>query len=83
LSHVQTEAQFNVFIENFNINLTQVCDKSFKKKSLNKFKKSNNWWTNELTLTRQKVNNARRKYQRNQTERREQLKQNHTEIKQG
>jgi hypothetical protein len=81
LSHIQTEAQFNVFIENFNINLTQVCE-SFKKESLNKFKKSNNWWNNELTLTLQKVNNARRKYQRNQTERREQLKQNYLEIKQ-
>ncbi len=72
---------FNLFIENFIIDLTQVCDKTFKKKSFNKSKKSNNWWTEELTLLRHQVNRARRKYQRNQTERREELKQNYLEIK--
>ncbi len=50
--------QFNLFIENFIIDLTQVCDKTFKKKSFNKSKKSNKWWTEELTLLRHQVNRA-------------------------
>jgi hypothetical protein len=62
------------YINDFSNKLTQICEKSFKiinKNVLNK--NSNKWWTEELSVLRHQVNNSRRRYQRCQTYRRQEL----------
>ncbi len=43
------------------------CEKFMKKIDYKRHKKSNNWWTRELTILRRNVCKARRRYQRCQT----------------
>jgi ribonuclease HI len=80
--HIQTYEQLNTFVEVFSSKLTIVCDKVFKNKSFSNFKKTNKWWSRELTVKRRLMNSARRRYQRSQTGSREQLKQLYLDIKQ-
>ncbi len=68
------KSQINIIIEKLTKNIINTCDKNIPIKRQTIHKKSNKWWTQELTSMRRTVNRLRRQYQRCQTSNRERLK---------
>lgn len=82
IENIANASQLNAYVNTFDLLLTQICFKSMSKVSQNnKHSNSNNRWTQELSECRLKVNNARRRYQRCQTENRRELKLAYLSLK--
>lgn len=71
---IDDKESLNQLIIEFNSKLQFCCQKVLKKIKFNNKRKSNKWWTPELTLQRNNVCKMRRKYQRCQTYNRNRLK---------
>jgi hypothetical protein len=75
IESIVNESQLNAYVNIFDLLLTEICFKSMFKASLYvKHSNSNNWWPQELSECRLKLNNDRRRYQRCQTRNRPALK---------
>jgi len=82
IENITNTSQLNAYVNTFDLLLTQICFKSMSKVSHNnKHPNSNNWWTQELSECRLKVNNARRRHQRCQRENRPELKNAYLSLK--
>jgi hypothetical protein len=77
LGNIDNTQHLNSFVESFSDSLTEICSKSFKTSGIKENRNSNNWWCQQLTNKRNQLNNSRRKYQRCQSERREQLREHY------
>jgi hypothetical protein len=74
IKYVNSCQKLNEYINDFSNKITQICEKSFKMINKNVLNKnSNKWWTEELSVLRHQVKNSRRRYQRCQTYRRQEL----------
>jgi ribonuclease HI len=74
IQNTTNATQLDHFVENFTTVLTTICDQTIPKASKVKNKKSNKWWTPQLSDLRHITNRSRRRYQRCQTVNREQLR---------
>jgi hypothetical protein len=62
------------YINNFTSDVQMICDQNISKTKFNIKKKSNKWWTKELSDMRHRVCALRRRYQRCQSSNRENFK---------
>jgi hypothetical protein len=83
IENVNNEIELNCFINYFSDKLTNICDNIFIIKNYDKTisKKSNHWWTENLTKKRKEVNRIRRAYQRCQTSNRLLLEYNYLKVR--
>jgi hypothetical protein len=75
VSEIRSEEQLNRFINDFELDLKHICERTMKLYSSdrNPHSNTNKWWSEELTIARRQTNSARRRFQRCQTDRRTQL----------
>jgi hypothetical protein len=68
------------FVLKYTTMLCELCEKFMAKFKPKRDRRMNKWWTQELSSIRRQVNTARRRYQRCQTYRRPQLRDQYTAI---
>jgi hypothetical protein len=81
IESITDENQLNYYIDSLMKIVLQVCDNTIPKIKNNGNTRANRWWCQQLTQLRRQTNSARRRYQRCQTDRRDQLEQEYLRIK--
>lgn len=81
LHAINAVSDLESYIDDFSIELDDICMRAIPKYNNTFNNKSNKWWNDELTKLRQKTNNLRRKYQRCQTDRRQSLASNYINFR--
>ena len=65
ISSAITSVDLDICVNTITTDITQTCDKTFRRINLNMVRKAGHkWWTPELTQQKQTVNSMRRRYQR-------------------